>query len=191
MSTADVADYVEEDNAELGFYSTSTNLCVKEKSVAARGKENENCSQKTASEPLCKKRKVMSEEAREEEEEEEEEEKDETLRRYLLLCGPESKLPEGYTRWELFCATIKDKTVEEQSAMQTDLLSYCHLWKTRDDGVLYKRLILHPSEEVRWQIFREISRISYYEYKNDLMFKTLADGAEYLREHDIEIEDVE
>ena len=61
--------------------------------------------------------------------------------------------------WETLCVRLKEKSVEEQSAPQKDLLDYFRLWEIQDKEEWHKRWINHPREEVRLQIFKAMKEL--------------------------------
>ena len=71
-----------------------------------------------------------------------------------FLVEKERKKEKMSSVWEKMCARLKEKSVEEQSEPQEDLLDYCRLWEIHDQDEWHKRWINHPKEHVRNQILK-------------------------------------
>ena len=109
--------------------------------------------------------------------------------------------------WKILCRAIPDKTEEEQSAVQRDILGYSRLWNIPDGETFLRRWISHPNERVRMNIFAELStyigkfcdciddqvkwatliaaKIIDYEQKHQHMFATMEQGTAHLEQQGI------
>ena len=61
---------------------------------------------------------------------------------------------------------------EEQTAPKEDLVDYLRLWNPRDGEELFERILVHPNEEVRFQLRGKISSQQCREAENfdDLLY---------------------
>ena len=109
--------------------------------------------------------------------------------------------------WKILCRAIPDKTEEEQSAVQRDILGYSRLWNIPDGETFLRRWISHPNERVRMNIFAELStyigkfcdciddqvkwatliaaKIIDYEQKHQHMFAMIEQGTAHLERQGI------